>query len=215
MLKGSTLRVDPPLGFSIHEEGAFRKHHFKVDGEELRNDWLASLKEEPGIYRVLEDYYSLGPVIGEGATCRVRQVTSKLDGKVYALKQRLDITDVESCKSMYNELKLLQMIACDYHSGLPLLYDYFVDHKGNIEVRARQQPPLGEQQRPSPLPLLPLHRWLPSWSPAGSCSNGSCSGTRSTRRTHGTSSGRWWTPRGTFTRSGSPTGTSSPRTSCS
>lgn len=58
----------------------------------------------------------------------------RLDGQRYALKSRIDTKDLDSNRSMHNELKMLQIIATSYHEGLPYLHDFFFDKSGDIEA---------------------------------------------------------------------------------
>ena len=79
------------------------------------------------------DYYSLGPLWGQGATCKVHECYSVFTGEIYALKSRIHSTR-ESTQAMHNELRILQLCAKNPHPSIPRLVDFFFDTNGTIEI---------------------------------------------------------------------------------
>lgn len=60
--------------------------------------------------RSVEDFYKIGDVLGEGATCCVRECESRLTGKKFAYKIRADPQDEIGRQGIYNELRILQIL---------------------------------------------------------------------------------------------------------
>lgn len=105
----------------------------RCDTSEEREQWFVGLSQVPGIFRRVADYYTLGPLWGQGATCKVHECYSKFTGATYALKSRIHSTR-ESTQAMHNELRILQLCAKNPHPSIPRLVDFFFDTNGTIEI---------------------------------------------------------------------------------
>lgn len=121
--------------FLIRESDGSRQStlFFQSDTIEEKEQWLVGLAQVPGIFRRVMDYYTLGPLWGQGATCKVHECYSKFSGETYALKSRLYSTR-ESTEAMHNELRILQLCAKNPHPSIPRLVDFFFDTNGTIEI---------------------------------------------------------------------------------
>jgi len=107
--------------------------YFRCETVLEKQEWFVGFAQVPGVFRRVEDYYSLGPLWGQGATCKVHQCYSVFSGATFALKSRLKTTR-ESTEAMHNELRILQMAAKDPHPSIPKLVDFFFDTNGTIEI---------------------------------------------------------------------------------
>ncbi|GMH44735.1 hypothetical protein BSKO_12687 [Bryopsis sp. KO-2023] len=122
-----------PDRFTLKPEKAKRISFITPSPEDCK-EWLYKFQNTPGMYRRVEDFYEVGPIWGEGATCRVRECKSVITGEIVALKMRADPTDVIGRQGMYNELRILQLMAKKPHPSIPRLVDYFFDEQGDIKL---------------------------------------------------------------------------------
>ena len=121
--------------FLIRESDGSRQStvFFQCDTIEEKNQWFVGFAQVPGVFRRVMDYYSLGPLWGQGATCKVHECYSVFTGEIYALKSRIHSTR-ESTQAMHNELRILQLCAKNPHPSIPRLVDFFFDTNGTIEI---------------------------------------------------------------------------------
>lgn len=102
---------------------------------EEKNGWVVSLGRVPGLFRRVADYYTIGKSWGHGATSEVHECTSIFDGRRLAVKTRRKARhDKDATRAMHNELRILQLCAKSPHPSIPLLYDYFFDTDGSIDL---------------------------------------------------------------------------------
>jgi len=102
---------------------------------EEKNGWVVSLGRVPGLFRRVTDYYIIGKSWGHGATSEVHECTSIFDGRRLAVKTRRKARhDKDATRAMHNELRILQLCAKSPHPSIPLLYDYFFDTDGSIDL---------------------------------------------------------------------------------
>jgi serine/threonine protein kinase len=140
---GSSQKLKDSLEFVIKEgTTAGSSNNTKAGGAHLyfrcenvleKQQWFVGYGRVPGLFRRVEDYYTLGPLWGQGATCKVHECYSTFTGARFALKSRLKITR-ESTEAMHNELRILQMVAKNPHPSIPRLVDFFFDTNGTIEI---------------------------------------------------------------------------------
>ena len=107
--------------------------YFRCENVPEKQQWFVGIGRVPGLFRRVEDYYTLGPLWGQGATCKVHECYSTFTGASFALKSRLRTTR-ESTEAMHNELRILQMVAKNPHPSIPRLVDFFFDTNGTIEI---------------------------------------------------------------------------------
>lgn len=130
-LVAAKLKMTAPTKFSLKEaNGPF--FVFRTPTEREAMEWMYKFQHTPGMYRCLQDYYQVGKVWGEGATCRVSECINKYTGEIGALKIRVNPQDELGRQGMYNELRILQILAKTPHPAIPTLLDYFFDEKGDI-----------------------------------------------------------------------------------
>eukprot|EP00210_Caulerpa_lentillifera_P003614 g3449.t1 len=131
-LVGASLAVLASSKFTI----TTKKHtfYFKFDSEMECSQWLYSFQHVAGLYRRVEDFYQIGAECGQGATCVVYECFSILTGQRFALKKRIDPMDELGRHGLYNELRILQLMAKNPHSAIPHLEDHFYDKKGDIQL---------------------------------------------------------------------------------
>ena len=133
---GAGVAQTPEFVIRFCEKGSSNEQSvfFKCDTLQEKQEWFVGFAEIPGIFRKVEDYYSLGPMWGHGATCEVFECYSRFKGnKIYALKRRIHSTK-ESTAAMHNELRILQICAKSQHPSIPRLVDFFFDTNGTIEI---------------------------------------------------------------------------------
>lgn len=121
--------------FLIRESDGSRQStvFFQCETLEEKHQWFVGFAQVPGIFRRVMDYYAVGPLWGQGATCNVHECYSKFSGETYALKSRVQSTR-ESTQAMHNELRILQLCAKNPHPSIPRLVDFFFDTNGTIEI---------------------------------------------------------------------------------
>lgn len=107
--------------------------YFRCENVLEKQQWFVGFGQVPGLFRRVEDYYTLGKLWGHGATCKVHECYSTFTGATLALKSRLK-TSRESTEAMHNELRILQMAAKNPHPSIPRLVDFFFDTNGTIEI---------------------------------------------------------------------------------
>lgn len=132
-LVAASLKMNGRTRFTLKEANG-PTFVFKTNTEHEAIEWMYKFQHTPGLYRCVEDFYKVGKVLGEGATCRVHQCISKCTGKTVALKFRADPNDESGRQGMYNELRILQILANSPHPAIPVLVDYFFDGKGDIKL---------------------------------------------------------------------------------
>ena len=128
VIKESTNNASTP-----NSKGGGVHLYFKCESGPEKQQWFVGFAQVPGLFRRVEDYYRVGPLWGQGATCKVHECYSEFSGATFALKSRLKTTR-ESTEAMHNELRILQMAAKDPHPSIPKLVDFFFDTNGTIEI---------------------------------------------------------------------------------
>ncbi|CAG9465498.1 unnamed protein product [Pedinophyceae sp. YPF-701] len=131
-LVGCDIRVLPD-GFSVRQPSGTR-FTFRTPQPRTRLAWLRALAKEHGVYRKVADWFEVGPVLGEGAACVVREARCLLTGGKFAVKQRIDGKSCASSRAIHNELTVLQYVGASPHPAVPRLVDYFFDRHGDISL---------------------------------------------------------------------------------
>ena len=132
-LGGGSVRISGAAGFVVRDSGGGRLS-FKLPGPEARTAWLLALRGVRGLARRAGDFYALGPVVGEGATCKVHDARCRLTGARVALKTRLDPTSDGALRALHNEIKTLELCNAAPHPVIPRLLDHFFDPSGNLHM---------------------------------------------------------------------------------
>lgn len=132
-LVAAGLKMNGRTRFTLKEANG-PTYVFRTQTEHEAIEWMYKFQHTPGMYRCVEDFYKVGKVLGEGATCRVHECTNRITGKTAALKVRADPYDEPGRQGMYNELRILQILANTPHPAIPVLVDYFFDEKGDIKL---------------------------------------------------------------------------------
>eukprot|EP00803_Ostreobium_quekettii_P009708 evm.model.scf_2298.2 EVM.evm.TU.scf_2298.2 scf_2298:14531-21144(-) len=130
-LVAAKLKMTKPDRFSLKEANG-PAFVFRTATSKEALEWMYKFQHTPGMYRCLEDYYQVGKVWGQGATCRVSECVNKCTGEIGALKIRVHSDDEGGRQGMYNELRILQILDKTPHPAIPKLMDYFFDEKGDI-----------------------------------------------------------------------------------